>query len=49
MFSINAGIMRLIQFIITALVCVHLVACMWFLSAKLNNFHPNTWVVRFGI
>lgn len=33
----------------TALICVHLAACLWFFSAKLNDFDPQTWVVKFGI
>jgi len=48
-FQINAGLMRLIQFVITYFVCVHLVGCLWYFSAKISNFGPDTWVVRYGI
>jgi len=27
----------------------HLVACFWYLGAKLDNFGPDTWVVRAGL
>jgi len=39
----------MLKFIFTALICLHIVASLWFLSAKLNDFGPDTWVARFGI
>ena len=27
---------------------IHLVGCFWFLFAKLDDFNPDTWVVRLG-
>ena len=29
-----------------AVVITHLFACFWFLTAKFDDFNPNTWVVR---
>ena len=31
------------------MVIVHIIACMWFFTAKLSNFNPDTWVARFGM
>jgi hypothetical protein len=42
----NAGIMRMITVTISVFFMVHLIACLWFLQAKFDNFQPETWVVR---
>jgi len=34
---------------VTILLCVHITGCFWYFSASLENFHPDTWVVRYGI
>jgi hypothetical protein len=34
---------------ITMLFMVHLIACLFFMIAKLNNFTPTTWVYRFNL
>lgn len=34
---------------ITMLFMVHLIACLFFMIAKLNNFTPTTWVYRFSL
>ena len=44
--KMNAGIMRMISVTITVFFIVHLMSCFWFLSAKLDEFKPDTWVVR---
>jgi hypothetical protein len=31
------------------LLFTHIFACIWFLSAKFNDFDENTWVYRLGI
>eukprot|EP00347_Sterkiella_histriomuscorum_P001048 403373535 len=46
--KMNAGIVRMISVTITVFFLVHLVGCFWFLSAKLDDFNPDTWVVRLG-
>lgn len=33
----------------SVLLLVHLMACFWFLAAKIDGFTPDTWVVRTGI
>ena len=44
--KMNAGVMRMISVTISVFFLVHLVGCLWFLSAKLDDFNPDTWVVR---
>jgi len=44
--KMNAGVMRMISVSITVIFLVHLMACLWFLSAKFSDFEPDTWVVR---
>ena len=46
-FSLNVQFMRLIRFGITTLAIVHLIGCLWFFTAKLEGFTPDTWVVRY--
>lgn len=36
----------MIRTLVVALFFVHLVACLWYLSAKHQSFSPETWVVR---
>ena len=45
----NAAISRQIKFSITAILLTHIFACFWFLTAKFDNFHPDTWVFREGL
>jgi hypothetical protein len=26
--------------------CIHIAACFWFLTARIDSFSPDTWVVR---
>lgn len=46
--DIKTSFMRLFQSFMTAIILVHLMACLWFYSAKFQDFEVNTWVVRFG-
>lgn len=34
---------------LTALLLTHVFACIWFLSAKFDNFSEDTWVYRKGL
>ena len=34
---------------ISVLFLVHLMACLWYLTAKIEDFSPDTWVVRDNI
>lgn len=46
--NIKTSVMRLFQGFMTAIILVHLMACLWFYSAKYQDFDVNTWVVHFG-
>jgi hypothetical protein len=39
---------RLVKSALTVAVCLHLATCFWYFTAKLDNMHPDTWVVRYG-
>ena len=47
-FSLKNSIMRLIKSLLTIAVCLHIFACFWFFSAKIDQFGPDTWVSRYG-
>ena len=40
--------MRLLSIVFTVIVCVHISACFWYLTYKLSDFSPDSWVVRNG-
>lgn len=44
--SIRQSVTRFCSSIATILMAVHIIACMWYYSAKLDEFNPDTWVVR---
>ncbi|CAG9315686.1 unnamed protein product [Blepharisma stoltei] len=46
--SIKHTGMRLFQSFFTIMLCVHVVSCIWYYSAKIQNFSPDTWVFRGG-
>ena len=46
--SDNAGSERLFFFILVFVIVCHIVACLWIFSARLEDFNPDTWVVRYG-
>jgi hypothetical protein len=41
-----SGVTRLFTAINVVLLITHFTACMWFYSARLDDFSPDTWVVR---
>lgn len=47
--KMNEGIVRMIQGVIATIVITHLFACFWFLTSKIDDFNPDTWVARKGI
>jgi hypothetical protein len=47
-FKLDNNIERFIIFVILFLILNHLVACIWFLIARLDDFSPDCWVVRLG-
>lgn len=40
---------RVIVFILFVLLFTHVTGCLWFYSAKLDNFNPDTWIVKSGM
>ena len=47
-FQINSRLLKLVKFLVTASVCIHLSACVWFFSARISDLSPDTWVIRCG-
>jgi CRP-like cAMP-binding protein len=47
--SLNPGILKLFKFIILGMLLSHIVACLWFLTAKLTDFDEDSWVVRYNL
>ena len=43
--NMNPGITKMITVAVTVFFLVHLISCFWFLTAKFEDFSPNTWVV----
>lgn len=39
---------RLVVVFTTVAVCAHITACLWWFFAKIDNFNPDTWVIRAG-
>ena len=46
--KITAGLERLLFFILLFIVICHIVTCLWIFTARLEDFNPDTWVVRYG-
>lgn len=47
--NINKRIEKLVSFVISVFVGIHLMGCFWYLVAKYEGLGPDTWVVRYGI
>ncbi|CAG9315921.1 unnamed protein product [Blepharisma stoltei] len=47
-FNIKRTALRLLMFSITVLLCVHVISCLWYWSAKMQGFPPDCWVVKSG-
>ena len=56
---IGVGFERLLFFVLLFTILCHIVACLWYalsfsllcfrvFSARLDDFNPDTWVVRYG-
>lgn len=43
-----SGVTRLITAVFVVLLITHFSACMWYYSARLDDFNPDTWVVRYN-
>lgn len=44
--SIRHSVMRMFQSCISIVLCLHIATCLWYFTAKLENFQPETWVTR---
>jgi len=44
----NAGVVRLLSIVFTVVVCIHISACFWYMTYRLSDYSPNSWVVRSG-
>lgn len=40
------GLYKICQFMLYVCTAVHLAGCIWYFNARLQNFSPNSWVVR---
>lgn len=40
--------MRLLSIVGTMVACVHVAACFWYMTYKLNDYSTESWVVRNG-
>jgi hypothetical protein len=48
-FKLNAGIMKLIVFVMIELLFVHLVACLWYFAASIMGVTPDNWIMKFNV
>ncbi|CAG9319559.1 unnamed protein product [Blepharisma stoltei] len=48
MMQLNSRFYKLMTFLVSVCLCVHIMGCLWFFMAKINNFDPDTWVTRCG-
>jgi hypothetical protein len=39
----------MLNLILIMLTASHFVACIWYFTARLENFHEKTWVYRLGL
>ena len=44
--SMKNSAVKVAKSYLTIIIFVHIVACIWYLTAKLDDFNPDTWVVR---
>ena len=47
--NINVSLTRGLKFLLMIMFMLHLISCGWYFIAKVEDFHPDTWVVRIGI
>lgn len=46
--SMNQRLLRFLKVISGIILCIHITACLWHLTSKMDNFETTTWVVRYG-
>jgi CRP-like cAMP-binding protein len=47
--SLKHGTLRFIFFLLSFILAVHLMACLWYFIPAMEEFGVDTWVVRYGI
>ena len=47
-FKTSISVERLLVFLTIFLILCHVATCMWYFIAKLEDFHDQTWVLRYG-
>lgn len=47
--NLQPGRTRMIKSLALATLCVHLISCLWYMSAEFYEFSPLTWVARRGL
>lgn len=47
--QVNSRVFKLIKFLLYVMISVHLMACVWFFAAKMQNFAVDSWVVRYRL
>ena len=47
--KLQATQQKMVMLLVGVFFLIHLFACFWYLSAKFNDFDPNTWVARKGL
>ncbi|CAG9312626.1 unnamed protein product [Blepharisma stoltei] len=45
---VTTGLLRMIKFIFIMLIVIHIVSCLWYYIARVDDFSYNTWVYRYG-
>jgi hypothetical protein len=48
-FKLRAGIDRLFFFALILFILTHIVACLFYFLAKLDDLSPETWVVKYNL
>ena len=49
MLRLQAAQQKVVMLLIGAFFLIHLFACFWYLTAKFDDFNPDTWVARKGL
>jgi len=44
--QINSRLYKLVKFLVSVFICVHVAGCFWYFSARVSDFGPDTWVAR---
>lgn len=48
-FQLNARVLKFGQFLLTVFFFVHFIGCLWYFSALIDEFSPDTWVARYDM